>query len=74
MNAGAAHAFLAQRRRAAGRRARRGRPLSGWAKRFAEARYMKIHLDPADAEEARRLAARLGWTKLGAGLQPVGGF
>jgi len=47
-------------------------PLSRWATRLAASRYMKIHLSPAHAPEAEQLAARLGWTKLGAGLLPVG--
>jgi hypothetical protein len=46
-------------------------PLDASATFSAAARYMRIHLSPADADEARRLAARLGWTRLGQGLQPV---
>src|SRR5580704_7423127 len=49
-------------------------PLDPGASFYAGARYMKVHLDPAGADEARRLAARLGWTRLGLGLQPVGGL
>jgi NAD(P)-dependent dehydrogenase (short-subunit alcohol dehydrogenase family) len=49
-------------------------PLSPWANLHAANRYMRGHLDPATAEDARRLAARLGWTRLGQGLQPVGGL
>ncbi len=48
-------------------------PLSPWATLHASARYMQIHPSAADADDARRLAARLGWTRLGEGLQPVGG-
>jgi hypothetical protein len=47
-------------------------PLSPWATRHGAARYMKIHLSAADADEAHTLADRLGWKKLGEGLQPVG--
>ena len=45
--------------------------LSGWAQRHAASHYMSAHLDPGRADEAHTLAARLGWTRLGAGLQPV---
>jgi NAD(P)-dependent dehydrogenase (short-subunit alcohol dehydrogenase family) len=47
-------------------------PLRPWATRHAAARYMKIHLIAAHADEARALADRLGWKRLGEGLQPVG--
>jgi NAD(P)-dependent dehydrogenase (short-subunit alcohol dehydrogenase family) len=47
-------------------------PLSPWATLHAANRYMRGHLDPATADHTRRLAARLGWTRLGKGLQPVG--
>jgi NAD(P)-dependent dehydrogenase (short-subunit alcohol dehydrogenase family) len=46
--------------------------LSAWAQRHAASHYMSAHLDPARAEEAHTLAARLGWSRLGEGLQPVG--
>ena len=48
-------------------------PLSPWATLHASSRYMRSHLSPAAAAEARRLAAHLGWTRLGQGLQPIGG-
>jgi NAD(P)-dependent dehydrogenase (short-subunit alcohol dehydrogenase family) len=47
-------------------------PLEPWAFRHAAGRYQKIHLSAAHAEEARRLAARLGWGRLPDGLQPIG--
>ena len=47
-------------------------PLSPWATLHAGNRYMRSHLDPAAADHSRRLAARLGWTRLGQGLRPVG--
>ena len=46
--------------------------LSAWARRHAASQYMNLHLDPSGGDAARRIAARLGWTKLGDGLQPVG--
>jgi len=46
-------------------------PLSPWAQRHAAGRYQKIHLSPQHAAEAQTLAARLGWERLPAGLQPV---
>jgi NAD(P)-dependent dehydrogenase (short-subunit alcohol dehydrogenase family) len=49
-------------------------PVRGFARRLAESRYMSAHLDPQRADEARALAARLGWSRLGEGLQPVGGL
>jgi hypothetical protein len=33
---------------------------------------MRGHLTPGDGERMRTYAARLGWTKLGAGLRPQG--
>jgi NAD(P)-dependent dehydrogenase (short-subunit alcohol dehydrogenase family) len=48
--------------------------LNPWAVRHAAGRYQKIHLSPEHADEARALAARMGWKRLGAGLQPVGGL
>ena len=48
--------------------------LGPWAMRHATGHYQKIHLTPADADEARALAVRLGWKRLGLGLQPVGGL
>jgi NAD(P)-dependent dehydrogenase (short-subunit alcohol dehydrogenase family) len=48
--------------------------LSPWALRHAAGRYQKIHLSPEHADEARALASRMGWKRLGAGLQPVGGL
>jgi NAD(P)-dependent dehydrogenase (short-subunit alcohol dehydrogenase family) len=47
-------------------------PLAPWAFRHAAGRYQKIHLSPDHVEEARRIAARLGWTQLPDGLQPIG--
>jgi NAD(P)-dependent dehydrogenase (short-subunit alcohol dehydrogenase family) len=46
--------------------------LTPWARRHGASQYMNLHLDPAGADEARRIAERLGWTRLGEGLQPVG--
>ncbi|HLI67141.1 MAG TPA: SDR family oxidoreductase [Caulobacteraceae bacterium] len=46
-------------------------PLDGRARFMAEAGYMSRHLTPSRAETARRYAAKLGWTRLGAGLQPI---
>ena len=46
--------------------------LSAWARRHAASQYMNVHLDPGAGDDARRLADRLGWTRLGEGLQPVG--
>ena len=40
---------------------------------LVSARYMQIHRTPAEADNARRLAARLGFTDLGAGLGPISG-
>jgi len=48
--------------------------LSPWARLHAAGRYQKLHLSPEHADEARALAARLGWKRLGVGLQPVGGL
>jgi NAD(P)-dependent dehydrogenase (short-subunit alcohol dehydrogenase family) len=48
--------------------------LSAWARRHAAGRYQKLHLSPEHADEARTLAVRLGWKRLGFGLQPVGGL
>ena len=45
--------------------------LSAWARRHAASQYMNAHLDPGASEEARALAARLGWTRLGQGLRPI---
>lgn len=47
-------------------------PLSPWATLHAADRYMRRHLDPAQAAQSERLAARLGWTRLGRGLRPAG--
>ncbi len=47
-------------------------PLGPWATLHAANRYMRGHLDPAAADNSRRLAARLGWTRLGQGLRPIG--
>ena len=44
--------------------------LSPFAKGHASAAYMRGHLTPGDGERMRTYAERLGWTKLGAGLQP----
>ncbi|HEY2706558.1 MAG TPA: SDR family oxidoreductase [Caulobacteraceae bacterium] len=46
--------------------------LSDWAAHHAAGRYQKLHLDPLRAAEAKALAAKLGWTRLGAGLRPIG--
>ncbi|HWF75594.1 MAG TPA: SDR family oxidoreductase [Caulobacteraceae bacterium] len=46
--------------------------LSPWARRHAASQYMNLHLDPVGGAEARRLAERLGWARLGEGLRPVG--
>ncbi len=48
--------------------------LSASARLHASGRYQRLHLSPAHADEARALAGRLGWKRLGAGLQPVGGL
>jgi hypothetical protein len=48
--------------------------LPAWAIRHAAGRYQQLHLSPDHADEARTLAARLGWKRLGAGLLPVGGL
>jgi NAD(P)-dependent dehydrogenase (short-subunit alcohol dehydrogenase family) len=48
--------------------------LTPWAMRHAAGRYQKVHPSPEHADEARALAARLGWKRLGVGLQPVGGL
>jgi NAD(P)-dependent dehydrogenase (short-subunit alcohol dehydrogenase family) len=48
--------------------------LSAWARLHAAGRYQKLHLSSQHADEARALAARLGWKRLGAGLQPMGGL
>ncbi len=45
-------------------------PLDEYGGFFAWAAYMRIHRDPAKADLADRLAAKLGWTNLGAGLRP----
>ena len=45
--------------------------LDANAKWMAAAWYCNIHLTPAQAERARRYAAKLGYEKLGAGLQPI---
>ncbi|HEX3407026.1 MAG TPA: hypothetical protein VHS81_07290, partial [Caulobacteraceae bacterium] len=45
--------------------------LSAWARRHAASQYMNLHLDPAAGDAARRLATRLGWARLGQGLQPI---
>ena len=46
--------------------------LTPWARRHAAASYMRVHLMPGEADLARDYATRLGWTRLGSGLQPVG--
>ncbi len=48
--------------------------LSAWGRLHASGRYRRLHLSAEHADEARELAARLGWKRLGAGLQPVGGL
>ena len=48
--------------------------LGPWARLHAASRYQRLHLSSEHADEARALAARLGWKRLGAGLQPVGGL
>jgi NAD(P)-dependent dehydrogenase (short-subunit alcohol dehydrogenase family) len=41
------------------------------AKWIVQARYMQTHLAPSRSEQARRLADKLGWNGLGAGLKPI---
>jgi NAD(P)-dependent dehydrogenase (short-subunit alcohol dehydrogenase family) len=48
--------------------------LTPWARLHAAGRYQRLHLVSEHADETRALAARLGWKRLGAGLQPVGGL
>jgi NAD(P)-dependent dehydrogenase (short-subunit alcohol dehydrogenase family) len=48
--------------------------LSPWTRQHASGRYQRLHLSAAHADETRALAVRLGWTRLGKGLQPVGGL
>jgi NAD(P)-dependent dehydrogenase (short-subunit alcohol dehydrogenase family) len=48
--------------------------LTPWAARHAAGRYQKRHLSPEHADEVRGIAKRLGWKRLGAGLQPAGGL
>ena len=48
--------------------------LTPGATRHAAGRYQKLHLSPGHADETRAIAARLGWKRLGAGLQPIGGL
>jgi hypothetical protein len=48
--------------------------LSPWAMQHAAGRYQRRHLASEHADETRALAARLGWKRLGAGLQPIGGL
>jgi NAD(P)-dependent dehydrogenase (short-subunit alcohol dehydrogenase family) len=48
--------------------------LNPWARMHASTRYQRLHLSAAHADEARALAAKLGWKRLGAGLQPFGGL
>ena len=48
--------------------------LSPSARMRASSRYQRLHLSAAHADEARALATRLGWKRLGAGLQPIGGL
>ena len=48
--------------------------LSPAGRMHASSRYQRLHASAAHADEARALAARLGWKRLGAGLQPVGGL
>lgn len=45
--------------------------LEANAKWMAAAWYCNIHLTPAQAERARKYAAKLGYEKLGGGLQPI---
>ena len=47
-------------------------PLSDYDRFFAWASYLRFHRDPATADLAERLARRLGWRDLGAGLRPAG--
>jgi hypothetical protein len=70
LDGGRPHFWRSITRRLAPELAQEG-DLSAWAVRHAAARYQKIHLSPADAEEAGALAARLGWTRLPAGLSPA---
>jgi NAD(P)-dependent dehydrogenase (short-subunit alcohol dehydrogenase family) len=46
-------------------------PLTGRVQFHVINRYRKIHLTPALGDQARNLAARLGWERLGDGLKPV---
>ena len=48
--------------------------LSPSARMRASSRYQRLHPSAAHADETRALAARLGWKRLGEGLQPVGGL
>ena len=48
--------------------------LSPWTRQHASGRYQRLHLSANHADETRALAARLGWKRLGAGLQPVNGL
>jgi NAD(P)-dependent dehydrogenase (short-subunit alcohol dehydrogenase family) len=48
--------------------------LSPSARMQASSRYQRLHSSAAHADEARAIAGRLGWKRLGAGLQPVGGL
>jgi len=52
--------------------AARSSPLSGDERFLLLARYMDVHRDPSKGEQARRLAAGLGFSALGAGLAPLG--
>ena len=45
-------------------------PLDDYGGFFAWAAYLRIHRDPAKAALAERLAVKLGWDDLGAGLRP----
>jgi NAD(P)-dependent dehydrogenase (short-subunit alcohol dehydrogenase family) len=45
--------------------------LDEYARFFVTAAYMRAHRDPARTAMAQRLAERLGFTDLGAGLRPV---
>jgi NAD(P)-dependent dehydrogenase (short-subunit alcohol dehydrogenase family) len=54
--------------------AAKGAGLTGEERFLLLARYMDVHRDPSRAVQARRLAAGLGFSALGAGLAPAGGL
>jgi NAD(P)-dependent dehydrogenase (short-subunit alcohol dehydrogenase family) len=50
--------------------ARTDGPMTDYDRFFAWASYLRFHRDPATADLAERLSARLGWTDLPAALRP----